>query len=163
MNDILKLIREYMKTSMKVRYFVYLGTLAISIVAVMIYMQITRGDRFITAEIIFILVLFAMLVDIGISMKNKHKRKKYIVYVGMFTTQILVMVLVSLITDVGVGNTWLGAIGVGVIFITFGIMLFDVSVHIKTAHNSIATFLNFVAMMIVGGAIISNIVFFMGL
>jgi len=112
--------------------------------------------------IILMLAICAMLVDIGRLIKDKLKRKKYIICVIIFVGQIAIIQLISIITGVGTENTWLGVIGISVVFLTATVMMFRVAKSIKRTHVLFAYLLYFAIFLIVTGVVINNIAFFTG-
>ena len=96
-------------------------------------------------NIIRLLALFAVLFDIGITIKNKNARKKYVIYSSVLFGQGIILWLVSLLLNVGLENTWLAFIGVNIMFLTILVSLFDTAQTIHKTYKKIARFLYFIA------------------
>jgi len=147
----------------KRRVAIYLITLAVVTMVSSIAYWITRHDIFNTiAVMVSYLVLFVMLIDIGRSIEKKSTKKKYIIYCSTFIAQIALIRLISEVTSVEATDTWLGAIGATVIFLTLAILLRDVAKSIKSRHSLISGILYFLVVVIVVNAIMVSVIFLMG-
>ena len=112
--------------------------------------------------IVFYLVLAVMLIDIGVSIKKRDVKKKYITYTCLIIGQIIIVQIVSAITNVATVNTWLAAVGVNALFITIVIILLDVARSIKHTNELVVGILRFIVFLIVTLLLISNLAFFLG-
>jgi hypothetical protein len=83
-----------------------------------------------------------------------------IIYTSVFVGEILLMLLLSKILNVGTEDTWLGAVGVSVVFITGSIVLIDIARKLWKTHLAWACLLYFFAFGWLVATIISNLVFF---
>ena len=86
--------------SIKKRCIFYVGAILI-LMSIVPFVASILGNTATATNIYWImacitlLMFFAMLVDIGISIKNKHVQKKYIIYTSIFTIQFIAIALVS--------------------------------------------------------------------
>ena len=78
------------------------------------------------SDILGFLYLFAVIIDIGRTIKNSARRKKYIIYLAVLAGQMIFFQLVSRILGVGLENTWLAFVGVNVMVLTIIAILFDI-------------------------------------
>ena len=104
-----------------------------------------------------------MLFDIGKSTGNKYVRKKYIMYVSIFISEIIIINVLSLVLGVGTYNTWLGLVGANVIFLTIVIMLFDIVKSIKHSRTFVVHVVYFILFLTITLLVINNIIFIAGL
>jgi len=152
-----------MKNMLIKRLIIYMVTLTIIGIIGTLLEEITAGvplGGF--AGIGILLWLCVLLVDIGWLIKNKQRRKKYIVYIGIFVGQIAIMSFISAITGVGTGNTWLGAIGASIMALTAVVMMFKTAKSIKRTRPLVAKLLYFFIFLTVTAVIVTNIAFFAG-
>jgi len=115
-----------------------------------------EGYSWLSAAIIY-LALCALLVDIGWLIKNKHVRRKYIIYVSVIIGQIVTMLIISEITGVPTVNTWLGTIGANAIFATIFIMLFDTSKSLRETNKKASNIINAIVIISVATVFFVNI------
>jgi len=149
--------------SVKQKSLLYLGIIyKLSIVLIIIYGLTEHAQVNTLATAIYIAVLILILVDIGVSIKERHVKKKYAIYTCLLVGQMVLMQITSLITSVSLSNTWLGVLGVSAIFITIVIILLDISKSIRRTKIYVAYGLWFIASLLIAGTVISNIAFFLG-
>ena len=112
--------------------------------------------------ILAILSICIILFDIGRSIANKQTQKKYIIYTGVLTGEILTLVLFSKLLGVSTENTWLGAIGVTIIFATLSIMVFNIAKAVKNTRAGLGCFLYIIIVLLIIGVIVNYILLFIG-
>jgi len=104
------------------------------------------------------LMLFVALFGVGKLIKQKHIRKKYIIYTTIFIGQLLVIVLISAITGVATYNTWLGGVAIIAMSSTLLIFLRNNGKYIKFTTMPIANYLDLIIFMlklcIIGGGVL---------
>ena len=149
--------------NIKIRCLLYVGTIISSITVLGLIYEFTGYSwSSILSTIIFWLAIVVMLVDIGVSIKKEHVKKKYIVYSSLFIGQVVIMQLISMITGVATYNTWLGSIGISIIFVTIVIMLNDITKSMKRNNIYITYGLRLTIYIVIIAIIINNIILFVG-
>ena len=159
-NDLIKFVNEYIMKHIRKRHLVYIVAIHGLLLAFLILTQIANESLIGIAGMLAILILLASLTDIGISIKDKRKRKKYIIYVSLFIIEIAAIASISIIKDIGLSNTWLGSIGISVILATMAVMFFDISKSMKYINNVIAHFFLIIGLVASGLAVLTIIVSF---
>ena len=101
----------------------------------------------ITGNILGLLVICAILFDIGRIIKNKTVQRKYFIYLSIIVCQILLLQLISVVLDVGTVNTWLGLVGANVILGTMFTMFFDIARILKNNKKFLGGLLLVIALL----------------
>ena len=106
----------------------------------------------------------AILLHLGMSIQSKLARKKYFVYMGIITVQILIILALSAILSIWPENNWFGVISANIIFATLFKMMFDISKILKDsnikASNALHTITSLLAVTIVFANIFSILYLF---
>ena len=89
-------------------------------------------------------------------------KKKPIIYISTLVGIFLITIIVSQITGVEAGNTWLGIIFANAFFGTITIMLFDVARSIKYTRPLTKYAVYFFPYLMLFILVINNIVFVLG-
>jgi len=145
---------------LKVRCIVY-------IISLMIITFISAGlteltDFYWVGITLLYVAIFTILVDIGIAIEKIHIKKKYIIYASLWFLPVVVGTIVSLIFNIDEANTWPSWVGGNYVSIVFGVFFFDMAKAIKkTSWGFIRYFFYFWIFIIIVGAIIFNIAFFL--
>ena len=71
-------------------------------------------------------ILFAMLYHIGLVMQDRLIRKKYLVYISIIASEVVINLLLMTMLNVSSEGIWIGLIALNVIFATVFIMLLDI-------------------------------------
>ena len=87
----------------------------------------------------------------------KFIKNRYAAYISILIGEVFLILLCSSLTGVRTENTWLGAIGVTVIFATLGAMLFDIAMAVKRKRPGISIFIYIVIIVLIAGIIINYI------
>ena len=93
------------------------------------YMYIHTGNiiyGLIVRYIPIVIIPCLILVGIWKSTKDKVVRKKYFIYFGVVAGEITIFILLSKILGISVENTWFGLIGADIIYVTVGVIMFDI-------------------------------------
>jgi len=107
------------------------------------------------AGFIGIAIFCGMLCHIGILIYNKELRRKYFAYMGVIVGIFALFAALSAITGIALQDTWLGAIGGGLLFVTIFAMFFDISKVIAKTNDKLGAKLQLIGVM---GCIITVIV-----
>jgi len=89
--------------------------------------------------------------------KKKQRKRKGVIYCIVFVGQIVTILLISQITGIDTANTWLGSVGMSVIFITLSVLLIDIRKAIKHTHRRVTFLLDVLIFVIAISVIISNV------
>ena len=89
------------------------------------------------------------------STKNRCK-----LYVGIIVGSFIVTQIISTITGISTENTWLGLIGINIIFLMITIMLIDIFKATKVTHPHIARFLKPIIFAIITSVVFVHIIIF---
>jgi len=108
------------------------------VVMVGILSTIISRDWFgIVGMCIAILAALAAFFHIGIIIPNKTVKKKYFIYIVIIISETLLTLLLSVILGVGLRDTWLASISMGIIFLTILIILLDIGRFLKDTHPNV--------------------------
>jgi len=92
----------------------------------------------------------------------KYIKNKPVIYASIFVGQIIVTLIISFITGVGTGNTWLGMLYANFFGLTVVIMFFDITKTVKHSKPLIGCITHFCYLLMIIGIIIINIAFLSG-
>ena len=149
MSDLIKFVTDFIARDMKERHCIYIGILkALYIVSMVVYV-FAQDTILVLVGVLSLLTLCAFLIDLGISIKNKKTKKKFIIYTSLFAAQIAAIHLISIITGISTTNTLLTSIGFIVIFATIVVMFFDIAKSIRDTHRAIADLLHHINLCII--------------
>lgn len=91
------------------------------------------------------LIVFAMMCNIAKHVSNNLLKKRLIVYSGIIIGAIMVLQLTSAILVVETRDTWLGAIGGMVIFLTMFVVLFDLAEVLQGTNEKLSASLQLIS------------------
>jgi len=93
-------------------------------------------------------------------LKSKSAKKKFFIYTSLFIIEIILIQGISYAYGTSTRNTWLGLVGGDIIFITLGVLLFDIAKSIKEKREYVA--FSLYSIVVVGTLILllTNIFFF---
>ena len=90
--------------------------------------------------------------------------EKFMIYVGVIIAEVLLILLVSHMLNVGTEGTWLGTIGVNIVFLTKCIMFHDMAKLTKAKSGCASEFAPFIfyffMVIFIIFIIMNNVLFF---